>query len=231
MLKFIINLENEEVKEVVLKDGLVIGRSKGDIIIPDEKISSTHAIVKSNDAGHFFLKDMSSTNGILIGDEKVFETFLIPGVRFKIGNTFIQVEEVSVSEEEAQSIKESNPISFLKDISFSDIDNLDNKVDAFDRPIELRFVRGPLNKISWKLYWGPARIGTHLGPYTLLDPSLENNLDLFEISKTSQNKSLFLKSMTDVEIKVNGNFVVKKSLIEDGDFVELAESAFYINFV
>lgn len=65
-----------------------------DIVITDPSVSRTHAeLVKSDDK--FILKDLRSSNGVLVNGKKVTEYFLAPGDMFTIGNhayRYIEVE-------------------------------------------------------------------------------------------------------------------------------------------
>ncbi len=228
MLKFIINPDGDLKREVPIKDGLVIGRSKGDIIIPDPQISSTHAIIKTNKTGHFFVKDMSSTNGIVTGGERVKEAFLVPGAQIKLGNTVLLVKEIEVQSSKTTDSKLSTK-TLLKDLTFVDDNSEQITIDAFDKPLKITFVRGLLNKVTWELFWSPIVISTKPGSYSILDDDIEKDLDLFELSKSSNQNAIFLKNLSQEVIKVNGVTIENKGLIETGDTIEIANTTFKLD--
>ncbi|MCP5054007.1 MAG: FHA domain-containing protein [bacterium] len=72
------------------KPYVLIGRGKVDLIIPDKEISRKHVAVEvRNDK--IFLRDLGSTNGTLINNEKVSITEITDQVEFKIGQTTLML--------------------------------------------------------------------------------------------------------------------------------------------
>jgi len=70
----------------LVKPYVLIGRGKVDLIIPDKEVSRKHlAIEVRNDK--IFLRDLGSTNGTFINDEKVSITEITDQTEFKIGQT------------------------------------------------------------------------------------------------------------------------------------------------
>ena len=64
---------------------LVIGRKRGDLLLDDPLVSSTHAqIIVRNDG--FVIQDMGSTNGTLVDGRLVREAPLRPGSEVAIGS-------------------------------------------------------------------------------------------------------------------------------------------------
>ena len=64
-----------------------IGRkAKNDLPLPfDSKVSAEHARIV-RDGGHYWLEDLGSRNGTLIGDERISSRILIgPGTLFTVG--------------------------------------------------------------------------------------------------------------------------------------------------
>lgn len=70
-----------------ISDCVTIGRSKqADISIDDDKLSRYHfMIVKTN--GKYEIKDLNSTNGVVVNGSKVFRTTLIGNDKIVVGNT------------------------------------------------------------------------------------------------------------------------------------------------
>jgi hypothetical protein len=73
--------------------GLSIGRSKdSDLQIEDRYASGFHARVFSRE-GHYFIEDMNSTNGTLLGDAELKgEAELVDGDVVRIGDTELRFE-------------------------------------------------------------------------------------------------------------------------------------------
>lgn len=72
------------------KPYVLIGRGKVDLIIPDKEISRKHlAIEVRNDK--IFLRDLGSTNGTFINEEKVSIAEITDQTEFKIGQTVLML--------------------------------------------------------------------------------------------------------------------------------------------
>jgi pSer/pThr/pTyr-binding forkhead associated (FHA) protein len=78
------------------KPYVLIGRGKVDLIIPDKEISRKHVAVEvRNDK--IFLRDLGSTNGTLINNEKVSISEITDQVEFKIGQTTLMLITTPIS--------------------------------------------------------------------------------------------------------------------------------------
>ena len=78
-------------------DATIFGRSKGDVIVRDKEVSSTHCQIQSVN-GTFHVFDMNSTNGTWINGERVVRKKLQDGDTIAIGQTnmrFIMEEETA----------------------------------------------------------------------------------------------------------------------------------------
>lgn len=63
---------------------IVMGRKKGDLIIPDTKISGEHARIEFVN-GEFILTDLDSTNGVHVNNKRVKEALLEDGTEVRLG--------------------------------------------------------------------------------------------------------------------------------------------------
>jgi len=91
-----------------LGSSTLIGRSvDNQIVINDPTVSACHAkIVQQGEV--FFLSDQKSTNGILIGGQKVTECEMVPGLIFVLGaHEFEFLMEVPKDFEQTLKIKKS----------------------------------------------------------------------------------------------------------------------------
>lgn len=68
------------------RDATIIGREKGDILVEDHEVSSTHCQIQNiNDVYHVF--DMNSTNGTFVNKERIVKAKLQPGDVISVGGT------------------------------------------------------------------------------------------------------------------------------------------------
>ncbi len=69
----------------ITKTPLVIGRSEGDMIVNDRRVSSKHAQLEVSGPQAYTLKDLASTNGTLINDRPISITHLQNGDVISLG--------------------------------------------------------------------------------------------------------------------------------------------------
>jgi pSer/pThr/pTyr-binding forkhead associated (FHA) protein len=77
---------------------LLIGRSRGDLLLDDPLVSGTHCRIVSR-AGRFVLQDLGSTNGTTIDGRRVQESPLKAGTEIVIGTTRLLLFSGEESEE------------------------------------------------------------------------------------------------------------------------------------
>jgi pSer/pThr/pTyr-binding forkhead associated (FHA) protein len=68
------------------RDSTIIGREKGDVIIDDVEISSTHCQIQ-NINGSYHLFDMNSTNGTFLNQGRIVKSKLSDGDTITVGKT------------------------------------------------------------------------------------------------------------------------------------------------
>lgn len=72
------------------KPYVLIGRGKVDLIIPDKEISRKHVALEVR-SDKIFLRDLGSTNGTIINNQKVSITEVSDQTEFKIGQTTLML--------------------------------------------------------------------------------------------------------------------------------------------
>jgi len=79
-----------EGKTAVLRSGGgVIGRSREcDVVLSDQNVSRRHAEVRPS-GGKWTVKDLGSTNGVLLNGHRVEESQVTDGSEIRLGNTVI----------------------------------------------------------------------------------------------------------------------------------------------
>ncbi len=65
---------------------LVVGRTRGDVLIDDPMVSSRHLQIVPRE-GSWWLQDLKSTNGTMVDGRLVREVQLRPGAEITVGNT------------------------------------------------------------------------------------------------------------------------------------------------
>lgn len=70
------------------RDATILGREKGDILLKDPEVSSSHCQIQ-NVAGNYYLFDMNSTNGTLVNGDKIIRKQLQAGDVVTIGQTIV----------------------------------------------------------------------------------------------------------------------------------------------
>ncbi len=68
------------------RDATIFGREKGDIVVGDHEISSTHCQIQ-NISGVYHIFDMNSTNGTFVNNERIVKAKLNPGDVITVGQT------------------------------------------------------------------------------------------------------------------------------------------------
>lgn len=97
---------------------VVIGRKRGDLVIDDPMVSSTHAQILPRDDG-WVLQDLGSTNGTLVDGRLVREEVLRPGAEIAIGSTrlvlFVGLPESADKDESPGNRANQTDIAWLLD--------------------------------------------------------------------------------------------------------------------
>ena len=68
------------------RDATIFGREKGDIVVGDHEVSSTHCQIQ-NISGTYHIFDMNSTNGTFVNNERIVKARLKEGDHITIGQS------------------------------------------------------------------------------------------------------------------------------------------------
>ena len=161
-------------KRYPISPGTRIGRSTGEIILEDLKVSSFHAQVEEDARGNLMLVDRGSSNGLLINGNKVLRIALLPSVNFIIGRTSFRVVQQVVP---GVAKKTAAPKGWLETLTAQV-----PKIMAQNQPtppdlmpfvdhVELEFIEGPRANQRVTLGYGPRKIGLEVLDIELLDPA------------------------------------------------------------
>lgn len=82
---------SETVSEFKDVTQVLIGRSKAQVILEDDRCSRAHCILVEASDGELHVRDLDSSNGTFFHDKKVTEAVLKAGDQIRIGRTFISI--------------------------------------------------------------------------------------------------------------------------------------------
>ncbi len=218
MKKFILRALTGPVKgqKFPLKNGLQIGRFKGDILLQDELVSSLHAEISVSSKGKILIFDKDSKNQIIMEDQRVVKSILKPGSKFQIGQTEFQLELIPDTEELwALFIKKAG----------GKIQDQAIRLQAFAQAIEFVFLSGPQEGQTGQLFYGPRVFGSR----SLDFPIFEKKAPAKAFALIPGPKgSAFFATKHPATVQLNGK-KVKKAKIKDGDKISVRGSTLKIN--
>lgn len=211
-----------------LLDGTRIGRSIGEILIKDPKVSSLHAQVEKDKKGQLYLVDRGSTNGLKINNQKVQRIALIPGVRFEIGKINFKIIQVDASEpKEDQDL--GSWISTLKKeiVELTGLPVTPNEqIQPFVQLIKVEFVTGPNVGSTMLLGYGPRTFGSINLDIEIFDPSLAAKG--FTLSP-DKNEVKVIHHQND--ILLNGQPLNEETILRDGDILSFGSTKIRFEFL
>ena len=164
-------MEGDEAKgQHKIREGLEIGRTMGDILLNDPKVSSSHATVKKDEnRGHFILIDKGSANGIRLNNRRIQRALLLPGVSIQIGKTTLRV----VDQEEEVFFRPSDWKEQLRRLLNGRLQEEEEferqQLSAFSKVVRLRFTQGIQLDTVWEVGYGPRMIGKQSLDLTVYD--------------------------------------------------------------
>jgi pSer/pThr/pTyr-binding forkhead associated (FHA) protein len=135
VLHFISKSHHDSIK--LRRDATIFGREKGDILINDAEISSTHCQIQ-NINGTFHIFDMNSTNGTFVNGERIVKAKLANGDTVTIGQTIFRFQI-----DDEQNLRHISTIFKLKEKKGND----DSKSSIVDTLIENELKETPSLKV------------------------------------------------------------------------------------
>lgn len=160
--------------------GIKIGRTTGEILLDDPKVSTLHAQFEVDAKGALSLVDRGSSNGLHISGQSVQRIRMLPGVRFRVGRThFLVIKDDSVIDEappqtDETAVKSQKWKNILKNrvpqLASSNQINPEI-ITAFPKIVELIFIQGAQLNQKITLGYGPRRVGRDGLDVEILEPS------------------------------------------------------------
>lgn len=241
-------------KLFALSDGARIGRSIGEVIINDPKISSRHAQIKVDQQGFWWIHDLGSVNGIKINGERIQRAQLSHGLIMQIGRTSLRAIETSYSNQVLSELESSEPdrlreamlefeeqnqkpqaaesvtvSSALRDYLLDFVALLEEEpieVYPFENLLEFRCLRGLQMETVWTLGYGPRYFGINSVDISLLDPEMGEGG--FTISPSEEGPSL--RPDPGSRVLVNGK-EEGEVVLHEGDIISFGETEIQMRFV
>lgn len=202
------------------QNGLTLGRSKGDIILRDSKVSNPHAQIKEELDGSLYLVDQGSSNGIWVNDQKVDKVLLKQGLQVRLGSTTIDIAEEAEMDlpEQDRDTWRGKLWTFLKSGELQALTAQTAQPHVFQSPISLEFVGGPCLGLQWTLGYGPRKIGSASHDLHLPDQSLPGVC--VEVLFTGFGPEL--RSLSSEPVLLNGHRLSSEK-IKSGDMVQIGK--------
>jgi hypothetical protein len=213
-----------------LNAGTRIGRTTGEIILSEPKMSALHAQVRSSENGKLYLIDTGSSNGIKINGQKVQKVALMPGVVFSVGKTSFKVLEEIDEPEKVDVVEEEGWRGVLR----SHLPHLDMQNSTrgalllpFATVVELHFVEGVQTDTTVVLGYGPRKAGSSVLDIELQDP--ESPDIAFELVPLDDGNIMF-KTAHPEKILLNDHSFASHSL-KTGDQIRVGSSLIEVRLV
>lgn len=213
-----------------IASGFRMGRTTGEILINDAKVSSLHAQIEKDNRGYLVLVDRDSSNGLRINGQKVKRIAMMPGVTFQIGKTLLKV--VQLFGEEAVVEEEKTP-SGWKEILKTQVPKLSSsnksgvsQIQALSPTLQLDFIEGIQAETSLVLGYGPRKLGADVLDIELQEP--KSPAVAFEIHPDPQGIRFFTKHPEEVRLN---DQAVSSDMLKDGDLVRVGDSLIKIKLL
>lgn len=215
-------------KKFLIEKGIKLGRTQGNLLIPDEKASSLHAEVQLDNKNQLILVDLQSSNGLSIQGKKVKKVSLLLGVRFYIGSTEIQVVDIPDYLAGMAAARKS-PEETLSE-QFFNIRGENNlrpdPVEVFKRPLSLTFIEGIQLDTVYFLSFGPRICGKHHWDIGLTD--YRAPLKCFKI--TPSEEGALIQNLSKKEVLLN-NLDFETAVLKEGDIINIGYNSLRVTYV
>jgi len=219
-------------KRFPIRAGFKLGRTTGEIIVPDSKISSLHAQIEFQE-NKFVLVDRNSSNGIIIAEQRVKSLVLTPSIKFTVGRTLFTVIELDedVTFTKAGDKEPVDDTSWIHVLS-KEIPKLPTQnnqgitISNFNPLIQLECLQGPETDRQILLGFGPRKFGSRVLDIELRDRACP--FFAFEISPAENYAKIKTESVDFV--KLNGvNF--SEEVLKAGDKISFGETVLLVSFI
>lgn len=221
-------------QKIQLTEGLRMGRTTGELVLADPKVSALHAQVERSEKGQYFLVDRDSSNGIRINGKRVQRIALMPGVRLQVGRSYFKVIEVksSRSDEPAPKMENEGPEwvqSLRRQVPLLSVHNRTHEslIQRFNPMVELVFLEGPQADVKLLLGYGPRKFGSDVLDVELTETEAPDIA--FELFPTPDGQVL-LKTAYPHIVSIN-NDSVSSEVLNAGDLIRVGSTLIEVRFI
>lgn len=211
-----------------IKSGLQVGRTQGEVLLRDNKVSSLHAKIETDSAGQLVLIDLDSSNGLRVDGLRMERVVIVPGVVIQVGRTFLKILQ---QDEESDPLLSIDPVRWRVAIPslVSSIQGQDRFADAQALPfpglVQLEFIEGAQSDTLWSLGFGPRKFGADVLDFEVHEegcPPLA-----FEIHPDEEGP-LFITSFPQI-VKLNDRHQ-KAATLKSGDTIRIGKTLIRVTF-
>jgi len=215
---------------------LVMGRTRGDLVLDDPMISGRHAQVHWRD-GSWWLQDLKSTNGTMVDGRLVREVQLRPGAEITVGNTrmvlFVTEEPESATARPNGFNQSHVELAWLLDEELVSVDQAaargDNVADVIGQDLRLPpAVNAVLEVVAgqdvgkvFRFTRGNVTIGRRMGEIPLSDPEVSRRHAVIEMFG---REMIFLRDLGSTNGTYHNGRRVSVSGLGAGDTVGVGKS-------
>ncbi len=212
-------------------EGARLGRTTGEVLLPDPKVSALHAQVESSEKGQLILVDRGSSNGIRINGQKTPRIALLPGVVFQVGRSHFRVQETPEEETTARLDQSAGGWRFVLANLVPRLSARNSsqasQVEKFEPMVELEFVAGIQAEHKVVLGYGPRKAGSDVLDIELQDPQAPDIA--FEIWPDGKGRALFRTAYPEI-VLVNDSHVPPHEL-NSGDVIRVGSTLIEVKFL
>jgi pSer/pThr/pTyr-binding forkhead associated (FHA) protein len=211
------------------RDATLLGREKGDIILKDTEISSTHCQIQLID-GVYHLFDMNSTNGTFVNGQRVVKAKLKAGDLITVGTTSIRFQLKDDNELrnvttvfKAKKLDSSQPVSVVDTLIESELRSTSNTNTLV---LKIRYKSGQAEEIVLRqrvVFIGRASSFGHFDQ----DPEISRRHLMI---KLNDNGEVFIEDQGSTNgSRLNGQRISGLHLVRASDTVKVGGTTLQIS--
>lgn len=218
---------------------LIIGRSRGDLILDDNMVSGQHTRI-SSEGGEIVLRDLGSTNGTMVDGRLVREVVLRPGAEVSIGNTRMVLMLSAEDDSEAKAAGNQLEIAWLLDEELVELrgphERTGSNADVIGQDLRLppgvnavvEVVAGQDTGKVFRFTRGNVTIGRQMGEIPLSDPEVSRRHAVIELFGRDM---IFLRDLTSTNGTFHNGRKISLARLRNGDTVGVGKSVMKLQVV
>ncbi len=243
MALFLLLIDGSNETRFKIVDGLIIGRSEGEVQLPDPMVSTRHAAVKYSKKEGWHILDLGSRNGIISDGRRLRHLQIKHGVKFMIGKAsfkIIDIEDTTARPIEATASMVDDELSLIKETEAGWKESLSRltrgveqaikdspkNLSPFKPMVNLKFVRGLQYPSDWTIGYGPREFGRGTPEFHLFEPECPEK----GFSLAPSTNGVVFESFDTEKVLLNGK-ATKSDIIKAGDEIDVLGTKIVITFI